>query len=316
MNKQPLIGLREAFKKSFNLALENKNLGYYVKVILFTNVLFSLLAVVLMLPVFFIQSKVVVDRANSYTDTYNLMQQQRLLDLENAENAIPGDGIPNRMGNPYNVGSTLTTTSNVKSSGPFVAILMVVVAIFGILMAMVQYNISILVALDIYNSNLAGLKSMLKRALNESLGMLLLLIMYSIIITLGFILFIIPGIIFAVRFGFAPYILLDNNKGPLTAMKESWALVKGYTLSVYLKTLGFLAAMLLLMVVLSPVLAVGLYTGVAFIFTFIGQLIFVLFAITLYKDLKRIKETPVTAASAAPADLSGTPALETPQATI
>ncbi len=43
----------------------------------------------------------------------------------------------------------------------------------------------------------------------------------------GFILLIIPGIFWAVRFSFAPIIVVDTKSGPVISMKESWAITKG-----------------------------------------------------------------------------------------
>ena len=58
---------------------------------------------------------------------------------------------------------------------------------------------------------------------------------YTILITLivvaivcGFILFIIPGIIFLGRYAFSEFDLLFNQSKPLTAMKNSWKATKEY----------------------------------------------------------------------------------------
>lgn len=51
----------------------------------------------------------------------------------------------------------------------------------------------------------------------------------------GLILLIIPGIIWAVRFSFAPIIVVDTKSGPIVSMKESYAVTKGK----FWKLLGF-----------------------------------------------------------------------------
>jgi len=43
----------------------------------------------------------------------------------------------------------------------------------------------------------------------------------------GLILFIIPGLIWLVRFSFAPIIVIDTSVGPINSMKESYAITKG-----------------------------------------------------------------------------------------
>ena len=48
------------------------------------------------------------------------------------------------------------------------------------------------------------------------------------IIVIGFIFLIIPGIIFACRLTFVPYLVMDKKLDPVKAVEESWRLTKGY----------------------------------------------------------------------------------------
>lgn len=50
---------------------------------------------------------------------------------------------------------------------------------------------------------------------------------------IGFILLVIPGVIFALRAAFAQYIVIDQNEKPVSAIKKSIALTKGYFWSVF-----------------------------------------------------------------------------------
>lgn len=43
----------------------------------------------------------------------------------------------------------------------------------------------------------------------------------------GLILLVIPGLIWAVRFSFSSFVVVDTKVGPITAMKESYAITKG-----------------------------------------------------------------------------------------
>src|SRR3989344_3911926 len=52
-------------------------------------------------------------------------------------------------------------------------------------------------------------------------------ILMPLAVLVGLVLLIIPGIIWAVRFSFAPLILVDTKIGPIAAMKESWAITAG-----------------------------------------------------------------------------------------
>ena len=49
----------------------------------------------------------------------------------------------------------------------------------------------------------------------------------GLIILVGFILLIVPGIIFAVRLKFAVYLVIDKNLDPVEAIKTSWRMTKG-----------------------------------------------------------------------------------------
>lgn len=52
-------------------------------------------------------------------------------------------------------------------------------------------------------------------------------ILYILTMIVGLLLFIIPGIIFAVRLSFYPYVLVDKKTGPIEALKRSWEMTNG-----------------------------------------------------------------------------------------
>jgi len=57
---------------------------------------------------------------------------------------------------------------------------------------------------------------------------------FGIIITLGFILLIVPGIIWAIQFQFYSYLIVDKNLNFKQALKQSKALTKGYKKKLFL----------------------------------------------------------------------------------
>lgn len=79
-------------------------------------------------------------------------------------------------------------------------------------------------------------------------------ILYNLIVSGGVILLIIPGIIFATRFQFYSYLIIDQGLGPIDALKRSWTITKGQVINLLL--LGSLIIILNLAGVL--VLLVGL----------------------------------------------------------
>jgi uncharacterized membrane protein len=66
--------------------------------------------------------------------------------------------------------------------------------------------------------------SVFKNYLNVVLSALLA----SSIVVIGLIFLIVPGIVFACRLAFVPYLVMDKNLDPVKAVEESWRLTKGY----------------------------------------------------------------------------------------
>jgi len=53
-------------------------------------------------------------------------------------------------------------------------------------------------------------------------------VLVSIIIGLGFLILIVPGIIFACRLAFVPYLIIDRKMDVMEALGKSWEMTKGY----------------------------------------------------------------------------------------
>ena len=80
----------------------------------------------------------------------------------------------------------------------------------------------------------------------------------GVIVFVGFILLIIPGIILAVRLQYATYLIVDKNLGPIEALKTSWKLTRGNTWNLF-----FFGILLGLINILGVVcLVVGLFVTV------------------------------------------------------
>ncbi len=52
-------------------------------------------------------------------------------------------------------------------------------------------------------------------------------VLYSVVVAVGLVLFVIPGIIWAVQFGFYPFVIVKERLGPLAALRKSSALTAG-----------------------------------------------------------------------------------------
>ena len=64
-------------------------------------------------------------------------------------------------------------------------------------------------------------------------------IVVSIIVGLGFIMLIVPGIIFACRLAFVPYLVVDKEMDVMDALRVSWDMTRGYGGQIFF--MGFLA---------------------------------------------------------------------------
>lgn len=58
-------------------------------------------------------------------------------------------------------------------------------------------------------------------------------LLVGVIVGIGFVLVIIPGIIFACKLAFVPYLVVDRKMEVIGAIKESWRMTNGYAWSVF-----------------------------------------------------------------------------------
>lgn len=63
-------------------------------------------------------------------------------------------------------------------------------------------------------------------------------LLYGLIITVGLILFIIPGFIFMIKYLFFSYLIVDKDLNPIEALKESSRLTKGHRWQLFLLALS------------------------------------------------------------------------------
>lgn len=73
----------------------------------------------------------------------------------------------------------------------------------------------------------------------------------AIVVILGLLALIVPGIILAIAFSMAPYLVLEKRVWPMSALKQSWNLTKGswlnlFLLGLVLVVINFVGAMLLM----------------------------------------------------------------------
>ena len=87
----------------------------------------------------------------------------------------------------------------------------------------------------------------------------------TIIIVIGFFMLIVPGIIFACRLAFVPYLVIDQKMEAMEALKASWAMTKGHGWTIFaMALLAFLIVIAGLIVLIFGVLISAMWITAAF----------------------------------------------------
>ena len=58
-------------------------------------------------------------------------------------------------------------------------------------------------------------------------------LLVGVIVGIGFILLIVPGIIFACKLAFVPYLVMDQKMEAMDAVRKSWNMTKGYSWTIF-----------------------------------------------------------------------------------
>jgi uncharacterized membrane protein len=89
---------------------------------------------------------------------------------------------------------------------------------------------------------------------NNYLQVILANLLTMAIVIAGIILLIIPGIIFACKLAFVPYLVMDKEMEAIDAVKTSWSMTKGHTLTIFL--MGLLAIPIVLIGLLMLIVGI------------------------------------------------------------
>lgn len=94
-------------------------------------------------------------------------------------------------------------------------------------------------------------------------------IIYGFLVFSGFILLIVPGVVFAIRLGYWKYNLVERGLGPIDSLKESWRITEGYTLRLLILSLVLaLVNVLGFLVLVVGVLVSGVITSLANVYVY------------------------------------------------
>jgi len=103
-------------------------------------------------------------------------------------------------------------------------------------------------------------------------------LLLSAIIGIGMVFLIVPGIIFACRLAFVPYLVVDKKLDAVKAVEESWKLTRGYGWTI------FLMALMVIPISIAGLLMLGV--GIIFAIIWVNLAFTAIYAIIIAKKEK------------------------------
>jgi len=164
----------------------------------------------------------------------------------------------------------------------FVGIACLLISIIAALWA----QIALIIAVNgVIKGEMKPISEILKSAWSGLIGRFFVLnLLVGLIVFFGFILLIIPGIIFAIWFMFSTYILIFEKKGILESIGRSRELVSGYFWSV----LGYTALFQILTMIVVGLLNMVIPL-VGSLITVVFSAYFIVFPLLLYREILAAK---------------------------
>ncbi len=260
MNPQ-LPGIFTGIKKALLPLRKNSNLGYLVKVGLLSVVIISVVGAALSLSMVALMHPLYEPdlQNNPVADITVLAQPGKVLGL------VTGAATNYTGSAPYN-NEQATPVSTLLILIIAVAVLVFIGLFIGAL------NLQAVV--DIGLTRLQRMRPLIISSLRRTLPFAGLSLIVTLIVSLGTLLFIVPGIIFGMMFLFAPFIMFEQDVGIIEALRKSKEMTSGYKFQLFIRhfllaiisTVAFLPLTFLLY--LGGQILMILYTAFLTLFTY------------------------------------------------
>jgi len=242
MDKPKLISLKDAIKNASKNLFDNASLGFLFKSYITLSVVMMGIMFIIMVPGFII-SGISAKKSDmgTFNATSNVSLEGYVVPESSSESIIPTGGT-----------SEISRMDQVSTqSGTAIIIYGIFAVVTGFALMVITVTYAVLIPIKIHQNNLISIKELLSEALKKTPKFVLLSLPMGFLIGLGYLLFIVPGVILTLMFLFAPYILLTEDVGVVEALKRSKELTKGYRWNLYKKGLGY---SLLMLVCLIPLM--------------------------------------------------------------
>lgn len=185
----------------------------------------------------------------------------------------------------------LTASSFDNESGLFVFIMVVVILLavliffIAVILPSILGQAALIHATDDAGNNLKkSVKRYFKLAWDIKWEMIGLSILTAVVVSVGFLMFVIPGIIFSILLLFAPYILVLEKRGVTESIKRSYNLIKDHFWNLLLR---FFVIYLIFFVIAT---VGGFIPFLNIIINFFAGIFFVIYIYVHYKSVKSIRE--------------------------
>lgn len=155
------------------------------------------------------------------------------------------------VGIPFGIGRIGAQASGMGPGGVILGLFSIAFGLFVI--APVAYGMA-LVFLKVIRGEKFDVADIFEGFKENYLQIILANLLVFAIVFAGLILLIIPGIIFACKLAFVPYLVMDKKMEAIDAVKTSWSMTTGHTITIFL--IGLLSIPIVLMGLLLLVVGI------------------------------------------------------------
>ena len=276
MDKPKLMSLKDAIKSAFKNLFDNASLGFLFKSYMALALVGAGVTLAIMIPgviIFGISGK--KPDVPTFSVLPSVSLGEYIVPESSPENLIPISGAQKVIG--------IDEVSNQSKTA--ITIYGILAVTIGFVVTAISITYAALVPIKMHQKNLVPVKELLLEAIRKTPKFLFLSIPMGLLIGFGYILLIIPGVIFTLMFLFAPYILLTEDVGVIEALKKSKELTKGHRWNLYKKGIGYT---LLIFVGLIPLMFLMYSTQGSIVYLFMAFTPLVI--LKVFDDLKSKKQ--------------------------